>query len=148
MSLQMLIADTGPLQNSPLDQKREAVFELTDMSDRMCPVKTLILQQKFDGVEVYVSKFKKTPADRTYYEWRSKKGRTRMDMPHYCLARIEDITVNLRAYVKRNRDEQLAELAESHPINALVVSAAIKQSRPNMVCSNWHLPFTNANQVP
>jgi hypothetical protein len=60
-----------------------------------------------------------------WYEWTTDKGRRRIELPHYCLTRIDDIKRNLQRYAKEVWDIYLAELSESHPIASLTINMAV-----------------------
>ncbi|KAL6713797.1 hypothetical protein ACLMJK_008289 [Lecanora helva] len=118
-----------PLQDSPLDQKRKAVYELNDFS-KTSATRTLKLMQGDIEVNVHVAKYEPTRLDKTAYEWNTKAGdKHRLHMPHYCLTNIEVVRDNLHTYSKQTRDTYLVELSESHPIIKLSVDAALTHSK-------------------
>ena len=137
-----------PLQDSPLDQKRRAVYDLSDFSTRERATRTLKLVQEDMEVEVYVAEFEATAQDRTAYEYKtSSGGKNRLEMPHYCLTDIPKVTSNLRSYAKQSRDTYLAELAGSHSIIALTLKAAIAHGNFRKVSSHLTGDQSHVNPV-
>ena len=54
-------------------------------------------------LNVVACKYKPHSKDKTGYEWSSPNGAQKMEMPPYCIGRIDDATESMREYAEQSK---------------------------------------------
>lgn len=122
---------TGPSRGSPLSQERKAIYDLDVFAQSSDAVRKLVIRHwvgiEFSEFEIYAGMFVPPDGDRVAYSWQtSDDGRVRMDMPNFCLTRIEQAKDIMRKHVAEatTKGTYIADLAAAHPLAALTVDKA------------------------
>ena len=112
-------AELGPSVKSPHYSERQAVYDLTSVSQitgsSLVEVRTLKLSQNCGtDLEVYVAKFVKGLGDKVdRKELNEDREQYILEMPHYCLTDIDKIKSNLMVYIGRTRNNYLETLLQN-----------------------------------
>ncbi|XXG96076.1 hypothetical protein Hte_002353 [Hypoxylon texense] len=104
-----------PYSNTPLEQKRNALFDLEDFTEKGSILRTVRLtQDQGDEIEVYLSRFIPTEGDKIAYEWKTDNGPRRLELPPYCLTNIADIKRNVQQiqHLSRRQETMLSRALE------------------------------------
>lgn len=110
---------TGPPADDsthPLNffRHRKDVFVPSEGSYQLLQTRELYLTQDLGyTLKVAVSPYVPVPGDKTAYEWRTKDGVHKMEMPPYCLSNVEEIKLRMFEYTYVSGLSYLQNLLDS-----------------------------------
>ncbi|KAF4468527.1 hypothetical protein FALBO_4582 [Fusarium albosuccineum] len=100
-----------------------AEFEQSSKMIRLC-------QLPGEELEVHVCQFEPQEDDKVHLRERDEDGREHvLEMPPYCLARVEQIKKNMEQYIQQTRDKYLETLRGGAEITRLVTETAMEYAR-------------------
>lgn len=110
---------TGPPSDDsthPLNffRHRKDVFVPSEESNQLFQTRELYLTQDLGStLKVAVSPYVPIPGDKTAYEWTTKDGVQKMEMPPYCLSNVEEIKLRMFEYTYVSGLSYLQNLLDS-----------------------------------
>ena len=125
-----------PCINHPLQTSRSEVYRLLDIEVPQREYLRLELTQDFgETLKIYVTRFEPRPDDKTAHPWKDKQGRSRsMEMPPYCIAKMDDARNNMLQYIDNFRGSFLSSfLRGSNEITGDIFDEARRHSAFNPV---------------
>lgn len=127
-----------PCINHPLQTSRSEVYRLLDIEVPQRQYLRLELTQDFgETLSIYVTRFEPRPDEKTAHPWKDRQGRSRsMEMPPYCIARMDDARDNMLQYIENFKGSFLSSfLRGSNEITGDIFDEARRFSAFNPTCT-------------
>jgi hypothetical protein len=98
----LLLISSGPSKGSPFEMLSKMILRPIDGRDFNGNCRSILITQDLGAeLQVYVSNFVPSGADKTAYTWTDDRGTHSMKMPPFCLAatKLDQIIFAMRKYV-------------------------------------------------